>query len=151
MEKGPTSSRIVQQWGELHAAMILSGRGCEVIHADTWGFDLLVKNKTHQKLPKDKPLAIQIMSRSRKAGRERESYKVNRQKVEKLEDSAKLFGCIPYLGFVRYSERDRSTDIFLLAVKDIEICPQTMSTGTRGGTGWSFKPDQLCSKVIHLK
>lgn len=159
---GP-SKQLVHLWGEHHAELVLSLHGFDVLELPRVGegISFIAKNKSNNDLPEEtlgKLFAFFVISRCRRKGKERENYRVEIKSVEKLMKATKNLPLanespIPYLAFVRYSEFDRSTDVFLLAVSDIPEYQKQLPKEKQGGEQtWNFYPEILSTRgILRLK
>lgn len=91
--------KISGDFGESLLAYYFVKNKLHVIMARTVGFDLIIKDPNGKILPKNKLIAINIKSRQSK------SFSLRLEKdMKNLEKSSKIWGLMPYFGFVTPEE-----------------------------------------------
>jgi Holliday junction resolvase len=93
--KSSRHSKITGDFAEGLVLYWLSKHGFECARVDHTGMDLIARNPHTSEL-----MGISVKSRSRNAGAETSSLRIDRDNIEKLGEACKAFSCSPYFAVV---------------------------------------------------
>jgi Holliday junction resolvase-like predicted endonuclease len=116
INKSSRHSKIVGDLGEQLVCNWLSRSGWEVVPVDHTGMDIVA---FHRK--SGKRIGITVKSRTRKAGAEKETVNIFKNKKndrEKLRQACECFACEPWIAV--YIETSDSADLFLTSLDNYD-------------------------------